>query len=287
VQFEATPQLRSYLKRANAFIGSEGAIGGGLNESYREIPYNTALYWRFLYEKCGGVDSNGEDPATGMRVIRHALEALYTGEIVQISSSTEVAEAFPLIMDHALQATPSCAFRSYEESLFHFARAIYLLRLEDGRCMEPIDTSTCGFVDPHHLYERPPVETYLISANPLTEVSGSIPSSYGIDLIELELGPSVERKTLKLIFTSTGDPQPAFHIEVLKIRTMSQDGEPEGQLTQTGEPVSMKIDDGRAILQIENLSRDGIDELGLIVIRTDPYEDMNATGAYSMQVIVE
>lgn len=287
VQFEATPQLRSYLKRANAFIGSEGAIGGGLNEKYQAIPYHTALYWRFLYENCGGINDKGEDPATGMQVVRHVLEALYKGEIVQIDSSTDVATAFPPILDQALQSAPSCVFRSYEESLVHFARAIYTLRLEGGRCSGPVHSSDCGLIDPHHLYENPPVDSFLIAANTVTEVSGSIPSSYGIDLIELEFGPSMEGKSFKLIFTSSGEPNLAFHGQALKIKTLSEDDGPEHRSIQVGEPISMHMDNGSIIVEMENLSNADFDGLGLIITRLDPYEATETTGAYSIQVIAE
>jgi len=287
VQFEPTPQWRSYLKRANAFLGSEGAIGGGLNESYKVIPYHMALYWRFLYENCGGINSTGEDPAAGMRVIRQALETLYKGETIQIDSSTDVAKAFPLILDHALKSTPSCAFHSYQESLIHFARAIYMLRLEGGRCQGPIQRPSCGFVDPQSLYERPAVDSYLIPADNVTEINGSIPSSYGIDLIELELSPSLEGKTLRLNLISEGDPTLAFHIQVLKTKAINQDGEMKSQSAQIGEPISMDMNHGSLNIEIENLSRDDFDGLGLIITRMDPYEDMETIGAYSIQVITE
>jgi hypothetical protein len=287
VQFEATPQSRSYLKRANAFIGSEGAIGGGLNQSYKEIPYHTALYWRFLYENCGGSSERGEDPATGMQVIHHALEALYKGEIVQINSSTEVAKALPLILDHALQSTPSCAFRSYEESLVHFARAIYLLRLEDGRCSSSSHGPNCGFIDPHQVYARPPVDRYSITSDNVTEIGGAIPSSYGIDLIELELSPSVESKRLKLIFTSNSNQNLAFHIEVLKTRCGNEQEGSEHRSIQVDIPISVDMDNGYTTIEIENLSRDDLDGVGLILTRMDPYEAIETTGAYLIQVSVE
>ena len=38
VQFEPTTQMRTYLKRANAFIGSDGHFIGDLNRSYQEVP---------------------------------------------------------------------------------------------------------------------------------------------------------------------------------------------------------------------------------------------------------
>jgi hypothetical protein len=73
IQFQPSAQLRSYAKRANAFIGSEGVFGGSLNKSYKEIPYHTALYWRFLFENCGGLVNSVEDPAAGMQIIRNVL----------------------------------------------------------------------------------------------------------------------------------------------------------------------------------------------------------------------
>jgi hypothetical protein len=287
VQFEPTLQLRSYLERANAFLGSEGTIGGGLNKSYKDIPYHMALHWRFLYENCGGINSKGEDPATGMRVIRQALETLYKGEIVQINSSTDVAKAFPLILDHALKSTPSCAFHSYQESLIHFARAIYLLRLEGGRCQGPMQRSSCGFVDPQSLYERPAVESYSIPADNATQINGSIPSSYGIDLIELELDPALEGKTLKLNLISKGNPTLSFHMQVLKTKTIRQEGETESRSVQIGEPISMDMHNGSLNVEIENLSRADFDGLGLIITRMDPYEDREPIGAYSIEVVVQ
>lgn len=287
VQFEATAQLRSYLKRANAFIGSEGAIGGGLNQSYKDIPYQTALYWRFLYENCGGISDTGEDPATGMQVIRHVLETLYKGEIIQINSSTDVAKAFPLILDDALQATPACVFHSYEESLIEFARAIYRLRLEDGRCSDLTRRSSCALTYPHQLYARPPVDRYSIIAGAATEINGAIPSSYGIDFIELELSSSLEDKTLKLHFTDNSDPGLTFHMQVLKTRSVGQDDETESRSVQIGEPISKQMNYGSVIVELEDLSTDEFDGLGLIITRMDPYEEKETTGAYSIQVITE
>ena len=287
VQFEATAQPRSYLKRANAFIGSEGVIGGGLNKSYKDIPYHTALYWRFLYENCGGINVQGEDPAAGMKVIRQVLEMLYKGEIVQINSSTDVAEAFPHILDNALQSTPSCRFHSYEESLVHFARAIYMLRLENGRCRDLIDLSECGFADPHYVYHSPPADTYLIEANHPLKISGSIPSSYGIDLNELAFDPSMQGKTLKLVFTSNADSNLEFNIEVWKTRSVSESSKREWQSAQMVEPISMSTENGRLTLEVNNLNSDSFDGLGLIITRMDPYENMETTGTYSIQLVTE
>ena len=116
VQMDFSPMPRSYLKRANAFIGADGIFPGGLNTSYTEIPYHTALYWRYLYEQCGGINNGVEDPATGMQVIRHVLETLYSGNIVDINASTSVIADFPQILDVALYQTPTCPFQATKKA---------------------------------------------------------------------------------------------------------------------------------------------------------------------------
>jgi hypothetical protein len=220
-----------------------------------------------------------------MEVIRHALEVLYKGEIVQIGSSTNVVIAFPLILDRALQATPSCAFHSYEESLIHFARAIYLLRLEDRTSHGVIGLSNCGFLDPHHLYHAPPAETFLVNGEMAAEISGSIPSSYGIDLIDVALTTSMRGKNLTIIFADPTYSDPEFHVEVWKTRTIV--GENGFQAAQMVEQVPLTVHNRRLILEVENIGLSSFDGLGIIVTRTDPYEDVETTGAYSIQLLAE
>ena len=286
VQFEAAAHPRSYLKRANAFIGSASSVSNGMNKSYKDIPYHTAIYWRFLYENCGGITWNGEDPAAGMKIIREVLETLYKGEIVDINSTTNVAPAFPQILDAALQSTPSCKFQTYEESLTHFARAIYMLRLENGRCHDLIDLSKCGFMDPGYVYPTPRADLYLIQAEHPIEINGSIPSSYGISLKELTFSPSVEGKTLKLMFTSNFDSNPAFHVEVWKTSPVNK-SQGTRQLAQMVEPTSISVENGILILEFENIDHSEFDGLGLIVTRTDPNESRETIGAYSIRLLVK
>lgn len=287
VQFEPAIRMRTYLKRANTFIGSDGGFIGNLNKNYQEIPYHLAIYWRFLYESCGGIKNGIEDPATGMQVIRHTLETLYKGEVVNVSSSTDVTEALPRILDIALKATPSCTFRTYDESLIHFARAIYLLRLEDGRCSTPNDSTYCGFYDPYKLYQTPHAEDYLIQADSTTQINGSISRSYGIDLIELELDPSTEGKTLKLIFKNISNPENEFNVELWKIKTLQSESAPESYLAQTDEPKSTRTENGYLTMEIANLSVNDFNGLGLIITRMDSYEDTEASGRYLIQLLVE
>lgn len=287
VQYEPAMQMRAYLKRANTFIGSDGDYIGDLNRSYQNVPYDFAIYWRFLYERCGGLQNGTEDPATGMKVIRHTLEVLYKGEVVDINSSTKVIRSLPRVLDMALQATPTCPFHTYEESLIDFARAIYLLRLEDGRCSTSNDSSSCGFYDPDQLYMTPPAEGYLIQTGSTTQINGSIPASYGIDLIEVKLDPLVNGRKLKLIFKGISDPENNFNVEVWKIKKQQNGVEAEGYSSKIGKPPSMRTENGSLTMEISNLRVNDFNSLGLIITRTDPFESRAPAGRYLMQLIVE
>jgi hypothetical protein len=287
VQFEPATRMRAYLKRANAFIGSDGQFIGDLNRNYQEAPYHFAIYWRFLYESCGGINDGLEDPATGMKVIHHVLETLYKGEIVNVNSSNDVTAGLPRILNVALQDTPTCPFHTYEESLIHFARAIYLLRLENGRCSTSYNSTYCGFYDPRRLYQTPPAEDFLIQAGSTTQINGSISTSYGIDLLELELDPSAEGKTLKLIFKNISDPEDKFHVELWKVKTLQSEAEPESYSAQMGEAKSMRTENGYLTVEVDDLNINEFNKLGLIITRMDSFENKEETGRYLIQAIAE
>jgi len=287
VQFEPAMQMRAYLKRANTFLGSDGDYLGDLNRSYQNIPYDAAIYWRFLYEQCGGMKNGKEDPATGMQVIRHALEVLYKGEVVDINSSTEVIGSLPRVLDIALQGTPTCAFHTYEDSLIHFARAIYLLRLEDGRCSTSNDSSPCGFYDPNQLYTMPPAEGYSIETGSTTQINGLVPTSYGIDLIEVELDPSAKGRNLKLILKGISDPENDFNVEVWKINKQKNGVVTERYSGSMEGPQSMRTENGSLTMEVGDLSLNDFNSLGLIITRTDPFESQARSGRYLIQLLVK
>lgn len=286
VQFEPTAGMRSYLKRANAFIGSDGVFGGGLNKSYKELPYQTSLYWRFLYENCGGLNHGFENPAAGMLVIRNVLETLYEGEIVNINQSADVASALPRILDKALQDTPDCAFQTYEASLVQFAQAIYRLRLEDGRCLTYGFPAGCGFHDPNNLYRAPHADVFAIAEDSLL-INGSISSSFGIDLLELALDPSVDGKSMKIILRGTSTAKDVFHVEVQGMRFESRDTGIERRLSPTGTLDSARSENGQLLLEISSLNLASYNRLALTIIRMDPYEATSGSGHYVLQVQVE
>jgi hypothetical protein len=286
VQFEPGVQMRSYLKRANAFIGADGAAGGGLNKSYKQVPYHTSLYWRYLYENCGGLEHGIENPKAGMQVIRNVLETLYTGEIVNINKSADVASSLPRIIDTALRATPSCGFETYEESLVQFAGAIYRLRLADGRCQSLGFPAGCGFHDPDHLYNTPPADLFSAGEGTLL-INGSVSSSYGIDLLELALDPSTDGASMTMLLQDASSPQDKFHVEVYGILYGEGDVGNERLSSPAGTLASAQSENGQLLLEIPHLDLASYNGLALTVIRMDPYEDTPGSGHYAIHARVE
>ena len=69
-----------------------------------------------------------EDLSTGMGIIRRALNVLYSKEIIDIDSSSDINAAMPAIMDRALQDS-GCPFNTFEDSLESFSNAIDALQL--------------------------------------------------------------------------------------------------------------------------------------------------------------
>ena len=278
VQMASSTLPRSYLKRANAFIGSDGIFPGGLNMSYTEIPYHTALYWRYLYEQCGGITDGQENPAAGMQIIRQVLETMYSGEIADINSSTSAVQVLPRILDVALYRTPTCPFHSYEESLVHFMRAIYQLRRADGRCLGG-SSSECGFFDPNRLYSIPGEESYTIFMDGRTNINGSIRSSFGVDLVRLSAGPDLEGKSLRIVFKSVSNPDFTYNVELWdQSQTRASAGRPR---------VSKQTSPATPVIVVDKLDMEDLPNLALVITRTDTNEDVHQPGEYVIQVIVQ
>jgi hypothetical protein len=245
-----------------------------------------ALYWRFLYESCGGIPNGAENPSAGMRIIRTVLETLYSGTVVNINASADVAQFMPGILDAALQATPGCKFQTYEESLAGFARAIYFLRLEDGRCQSLENAANCGFFDPYKLYNTPRAEEYVMKAGSATLINGTIPSSYGVDLLEFEWDPAAQGRSVKIVVDSISDPEHEFSVELWKIAALDEDGQPRS-LSATGQPERARTENGSITLEIHATDMDDFSGLGLVITRTDPYEKPEVTGHYTVRLVAE
>jgi hypothetical protein len=76
-------------------------------------PYHAALYWRFLYEKCSGMQNGLEDAVAGMDVIRRALVTLYSEEFTGVGSSTDVVTQMPALLDEVLKDS-FCPFKTHK-----------------------------------------------------------------------------------------------------------------------------------------------------------------------------
>jgi len=282
VQFGQSTRARSYLMRANGFIGSDGVFTGGLNKSYEKIPYHTAMYWRFLYEKCGGL----EDKSTGMGVIRTVLETLYNGEIVNVHASTDPTKYLPLIMDHALLQSPSCPFHNYEESLQEFAHTIYMLRLENSGCMN-VEDGKCGFFDPNSLYTIPPVESAFVAEIPTNYVKGNIPTSYGMDFVELELGSVTNGKSLEISIAKSLASKAEFSVEVMMIKRLKDASSMDGKPVLIREKPAANLGNGHFAFDVGNINLNDFDCIGLIITRMDANEKIDNNGSYTIQIVTQ
>jgi hypothetical protein len=274
VQFSTTSIPRIYLSYARSFPQ---------NGSYRDMdPYRAALYWRFLYESCGGMSQGVEDPAAGMQVIREALVALYSGAAVDIRTSTELVERLPAVMDLALSRSPGCPFRSYEESLSSFAHAIYKLRLTGGRCTAPGLPAGCGLYDPNTIYREPLFSRIYYQGEELvyTHRDQSYPAgvsgSYGFDFIQVDLEPEGDA----LIVEVSADRIDATEFNVQMVRLVeSEDG-----LVAVSAPEELHRDaaTSRLTALISDASSGEFSSLGLIITRIDSQEHADPVGAYTL-----
>jgi hypothetical protein len=278
----------SYFSFANAFLGSGGLLTS-LNSNYQQLsPYRATIYWRFLYEQCGGLAGDFEDPATGMAVIRHALITLYSRQIVDITTSTDLVGNLPAIMDRALAQTATCPFSNYEQSLLHFAQALYALRLAGGRCVRPGFPAGCGFYDPHKLYARPAVDVINYDGTPVIfgaadqMYPAGIRSSFGIDFIEVVLSPSAHGRSLTVEFDAAPGSASEFRLCLWKLRQPSTGGEsvpvaPPEILTETST-------DGHVIYTIPAIDISQNNRLGFIITRVDAAESEDRIGMYTIRL---
>jgi len=269
IQFGRTKGWRSYLTRARIFLGGDGTSAGDLNRSYAEIGIHAAIYWRFLYEQCGGMKNGTEDPAAGMQVIRALLETLYRAEIVHKASSRDIVANLAGLMDSAIGQTSSCPFTSYTESLNSFALAIYKLNLEEGRCTQPGLPRGCGFYDPNGLYPVPVIQNaeLALGSGP---IPGENPSSYGIDFIKARLTSEMNGHSLRVEFAQEAGSSARYSVQVLEIGL-------EGELSQlimlTENPGG-----GTSGYEIEVAELGRLDCLVLIITRLDGNETTVAGG---------
>jgi hypothetical protein len=291
-EFAGTSEPRTYISHANGFIGRT-AYHGELNSSYGKMtPYRTAIYWRFLYEQCGGMENGTEDPGAGMRVVHEALEVLYSEAVANTRSSTDLAGSLPAVMDRVFNGTeePLCPFETFRESIQHFARAIYGLRLEGGRCTAPGTPTGCGFYDPNSLYFDPPVSTITYTGKRVTFAADDQPyprgikSSFGIDFVDVVLDPATQGQSLTIEVSGAPGGNAEFDVEIWKLMDSgTPDGPSKGMLQVVGPPqLTRDASDGLSLYTISGIDTGIYNRLGLVITRLDSEEDSDPVGAYTI-----
>jgi hypothetical protein len=289
LQFSRTWGLRAYAANAGRFVGSAGVSEGDLNRSYGQMnPYHAAAYWRFLYEQCGGMVDGVENRAGGLAVIRRILVAL-SRDVADASRSMDLVERLPGIMDKALDGS-SCPFRTYDEGLQSFARAIYELRLDRGRCVEPGVPMGCGFYDPEGLYPNPPAHTIIYTGTMTVYAQGDqpdpagIPSSFGIDLVDVALDPSLDGRPLVIELYGATGAESEFTVQVWYLMDLKDGAQPRPVATQAVPPAvrTEANPNARTSLFISRIDMARYNRLGLVISRIDDKERLDPSGRYTI-----
>jgi hypothetical protein len=118
-------------------------------------------------------------------------------------------------------------------------------------------------------------------------INGSIQSSFGIDLMELELDPSNAGKPVRLILSGTSTPQDAFHVELRGLRIGQDASEIEPAFAQARILGDARTHNSLLILDISGQDTQALDGIGVIITRLDPHEDTGSQGNYVLQWITE
>ena len=292
VQYSQSGAPRAYLAKAAKFVGGRG-FSGDLNNSYAEMtPYRAAIYWRFLYEQCAGMSGDYEDPGAGLQLVRRSLEVLYSKEIVDINSSTNLVDKLPLIMDRVLSSpeAASCPFATYDESLLHFSRAIYALQLDGGRCSTPGVPSGCGFYDPNNLYGHPYISKLSFSGQEIIfgaedqSFPSGIRSSFGMDFVDIILDSELQGKplTIEIFANPTGETK--FNIQLWKLIDPDNSSRP-GSSPRIASPVEIidgETSAGIYLYTIPEIDTEKYNRLGLIITRLDSNENLDPNGIYTI-----
>lgn len=249
-----------------------------LNASYHDLEadtahrYDWAPYWRFVYEQYGSMD-----------IVRAALEEM------ACQYDPDIEAALPPVMDAAM-ARVDGPFGTFEESLVTFAEANYALRLEGGRCATQ-NLAECEhkYYDPNRTYKSPPLEAELrYSGDPLTH-NGSIPASFGMDYVEVDLDRELDGQPLRIAFHGEG----RFSVQVWELggganaRTVALASDTGGRAGQpralTPHPRALGEDDGGLHVEwIPHLDTARCDRLALVIVRLDANEGPSSTGSYTI-----
>jgi hypothetical protein len=109
-----------------------------------------------------------------------------------------------------------------------------------------------------------------------------IPSSFGIDFVEVTLDHSLDGQQLTLAFSVPLGSPARFRVQILQLKESSGDGQPH-LISEGGLPSGPFLADGAAeevVFRIPALHAASFDRLALIIVRLDPFEQAYPVGAY-------
>jgi hypothetical protein len=268
-QYSATAQrfLERRLKTSYATLEAEATD-----------VYDAALYWRFLYEQYGGMD-----------VVRAALEEAACWPVDDLPASLdEVMDAALSRVDGAMGPLRPAQDELFEESMVAFAQANYALRLENGRCTAGGLRGCEGkYYDPHSMYATPLPEARLRYRGTALAYDGSIPASYGSDLIEMSLAPDLHRSSVTITFYSKGGRFGVYAWKLYEDGNGPRDPArgKTGVWALTPHPEALPGDCSTVChYAIPHLDAAQYDRLALIVVRLDAHEEEDPAGAYQLIV---
>ena len=269
VQYPELEMSHKHLVLENSAFasGANRFLSLHLNTSYNTLEvdrgnkYDSALYWRFLYEQYNDMD-----------VIRTALEEMAH------HFGPDTVRGMKEAMDAAL-ARVDGPFRSFEESLVAFAQANYVLRLENGRMITSRGAGDwTSFSDPDQVYVEPPLEAELAYTGIPLSYTGAVPTGYGMDFVEVKLDHSLEGQPLAIRFQGQGTTA-RFDVQIWLLGPGY--ARPRA-LTSRPETVPQQ-DDGAHVYVIPQAAPQ-FDRLALIITRLDPNETTDPVGEYHLSV---
>ena len=283
-EFSPMADERNYFTKANTYLAGDKFHNDSLNTSLKELdPYLSSIYWRFLYEQCNGMKGGVENPEAGWRVIGEVLEVLYEINRSSTNSASNSMEIIPEILDTVLNSDQDriCPFGTFQESLTQFAEAMYLLQIEDGRCVEPGLPVGCGFFDPHGLYKTPPLDVFSYEGSSQV-YAGAINSSFGVDFIEVQLEFPATEKQLEIEVSGLESGEAEFNVQVWKLVTHDLEDGSQQKIINPADPdqllTIMDSQSGTFLISAEELRN--YDRLGFAITRLDINEVQDAEGGY-------
>jgi hypothetical protein len=164
------------------------------------------------------------------------------------------------------------------------------LRLAGGRCVEPATPAGCGFYDPEGLYPDPPAFTISYSGTATTYAPGNqpdpagIPSSFGIDLVDVALAPGLNGQPLAIDFQGATGAEAHFAVQVLYLMDGKDGLKPRLVATQSIPPAVSTAQNAEAhtSLVIARIDTAEYDRLSLVITRIDAEEGLDPSGTYTV-----